>query len=841
MRKRLYQILAVVAMFCTPTLSAQTPEAEVVSDSLKVDAPLIDYNTSKDYIIRNIEVYGANFVNHRMLLGTAGLTEGEVITIPGTTISNAINKIWAMRRFTDVDIQAEPIADSIDLHIYLTEHPQIYKWGFEGIRKGEMTTLKDKMKLKQNTELSDYILEKNSNFIRDHYIQKGFRNVTVDTRITNDTIYENAVNVTFVVNKGEKVKIEEIIFEDNTEFTDKRLRRAMKKIHQRSINFFQNSKLKEKEFEEDKTNLLDFYNSRGYRNATIVSDSVYVISPDRIGLVIKVDEGKQYYYRNITFVGNSKYPTEYLSQLLGIKPGDIYDKKTLYKRIGYGSEDNAQDMSTINSLYQNDGYLASQVTPTEIIIGSDSIDLEIRIFEGEQYTINKVDISGNGKVNDEVIRREVYTRPGELYNRSMVMRTITQLAAMGHFDEMALQPNMQIVQGANKVDIGWPLQEKASDQFAISGGWGAGMFIGSASVALNNFSVKNMFKKGAWRPYPHGQNQRLMLSAQSNGTYYSAVSLSFTEPWLGGKKPNSLSVSAYWSEETTNYYNTNTRDQFFRAMGVTAGLGRRLEWPDQYFTLYNEIGYQAYQMRDWDYFLFQNGWSNIITLRSILSRSSVDSSIFPTSGSSFTLSLALTPPYSLFTKKDYSKMSDQDKYRWIEYHKWGLNAEWYYPLSNDNKLIFMAKLGMGYLGSYNKYKVSPFEGFDVGGDGMSGYNVYGVDIISMRGYDDGSLTPSSGNNYARAYNKYTAELRYPLLMETNTNIFGLVFAEAGNAFTSWQNFNPFEVKRSAGVGVRLFLSAIGQLGIDWGWGFDRAYGSSEPSGSHFHFVIGQQF
>ena len=841
MRKRLYQILAVVAMLCTPTLSAQTPEAEVQSDSLKVNAPLIDYNNSKDYIIRNIEVYGANFVNHRMLLGTAGLTEGDVITLPGSTISNAISKIWSMRRFTDVDIQAEPIADSVDLHIYLTEHPQVYQWGFEGIRKGEMTTLKDKMKLKSNTELSDYILEKNSNFIKDHYIQKGFRNVTVDTRITNDTIYENAVNVTFLINKGDKVKIEEIIFEDNTQFTDKRLRRAMKKIHQRSVNFFQNSKLKEKEYEEDKTNLLDFYNSRGYRNATIVSDSVYVINPERIGLVIKIDEGKQYFYRNITFVGNSKYPTEYLSQLLGIKPGDIYDKKTLYKRIGYGSEDNAQDMSTINSLYQNDGYLASQVTPTEIIIGADSIDLEIRIFEGEQYTINKVDISGNGKVNDEVIRREVYTRPGELYNRSMVMRTITQLAAMGHFDEMALQPNMQIVQGANKVDIGWPLQEKASDQFAISGGWGAGMFIGSASISLTNFSIKDTFKKGAWRPYPHGQNQRLTLSAQSNGTYYSAVSLGFTEPWLGGKKPNSLSVSAYWSEETTNYYNTNTNDQYFRAMGVTAGLGRRLEWPDQYFTLYNELGYQAYQMRDWDYFLFQNGWSNIITLRSVLSRSSVDSSIFPTSGSSFTLSLSLTPPYSLFTKKDYSNMSDQDKYRWIEYHKWGLNAEWYYPLTNNNKLIFMAKMGMGYLGAYNKYKVSPFEGFDVGGDGMSGYNVYGVDIISMRGYDDGSLTPTSGNNYARAYNKYTAELRYPLLMETNTNIFGLIFAEAGNAFTSWESFNPFEVKRSAGVGVRLFLSAIGQLGIDWGWGFDRAYGSSERSGSHFHFVIGQQF
>lgn len=841
MRKRLYQILAAVALLCTPTLSAQTPEGEMQNDSLKVDAPLIDYGTTRDYIIRNIEVHGANFMNHQSLIGTAGLEEGTSITLPGGTISNAINKIWGMRRFTDVDIVAEPIADSVDLHIYLEEHPRVHHWYFEGIRKGEMTTLKDKMNLNQGSELSDYVIEKHTNYIKNHYIQKGFRNVEVNTRIDTDTTTANAVNVTFLVNKNDKVRIQEIVFEDNTEFSDKRLRRAMKKIHQRSINFFQNSKLKEKEFEEDKTNLLDFYNSRGYRNATIVSDSVYVLGPDRIGLKIKVDEGKQYFYRNITFVGNSKYPTEYLSQLIGIKKGDIYDKKTLYKRIGYGSEDNIQDMSTINSLYQNDGYLASQVTPTEIIVGADSIDLEIRIFEGEQYTINNVDISGNGKVDDEVIRREVYTRPGELYNRSMIMRTITQLAAMGHFDEMTLQPQMQIVQGANKVDVGWPLQEKASDQFAISGGWGAGMFIGSASISLTNFATKNLFKKGAWRPYPHGQNQRLTLSAQSNGTYYSAVSLGFTEPWLGGKKPNSLSVSAYWSEETTNYYYTNTSDSYFRAMGVTAGLGRRLEWPDQYFTLYNELGYQAYQMRDWDYFLFQNGWSNIITLRSVLSRSSVDSSIFPTQGSSFTLSLALTPPYSLFSKKDFSKATDQEKYRWIEYHKWGLNAEWYYPLTNNNKLIFMAKLGMGYLGSYNKYKVSPFEGFDVGGDGMSGYNVYGVDIISMRGYDDGSLTPTNGNAYARAYNKYTAELRYPLLMETNTNIFGLVFVEAGNAFTSWKSFNPFEVKRSAGAGVRLFLSAIGQLGIDWGWGFDRAYGSSERSGSHFHFVIGQQF
>ncbi len=841
MRKRLYQILAAVALLCTPTLSAQTPEGEMQNDSLKVDAPLIDYGTTRDYIIRNIEVHGANFMNHQSLIGTAGLEEGATITLPGGTISNAINKIWGMRRFTDVDIVAEPIADSVDLHIYLEEHPRVHHWYFEGIRKGEMTTLKEKMNLNQGSELSDYVIEKHTNYIKNHYIQKGFRNVEVNTRIDTDTTTANAVNVTFLVNKNDKVRIQEIVFEDNTEFSDKRLRRAMKKIHQRSINFFQNSKLKEKEFEEDKTNLLDFYNSRGYRNATIVSDSVYVLGPDRIGLKIKVDEGKQYFYRNITFVGNSKYPTEYLSQLIGIKKGDIYDKKTLYKRIGYGSEDNIQDMSTINSLYQNDGYLASQVTPTEIIVGADSIDLEIRIFEGEQYTINNVDISGNGKVDDEVIRREVYTRPGELYNRSMIMRTITQLAAMGHFDEMTLQPQMQIVQGANKVDVGWPLQEKASDQFAISGGWGAGMFIGSASISLTNFATKNLFKKGAWRPYPHGQNQRLTLSAQSNGTYYSAISLGFTEPWLGGKKPNSLSVSAYWSEETTNYYYTNTSDSYFRAMGVTAGLGRRLEWPDQYFTLYNEIGYQAYQMRDWDYFLFQNGWSNIITLRSVLSRSSVDSSIFPTQGSSFTLSLALTPPYSLFSKKDFSKATDQEKYRWIEYHKWGLNAEWYYPLTNNNKLIFMAKLGMGYLGSYNKYKVSPFEGFDVGGDGMSGYNVYGVDIISMRGYDDGSLTPTNGNAYARAYNKYTAELRYPLLMETNTNIFGLVFVEAGNAFTSWKSFNPFEVKRSAGAGVRLFLSAIGQLGIDWGWGFDRAYGSSERSGSHFHFVIGQQF
>ena len=857
---RKFLILTSLLLTFSASLWAQQTEAAIVAieadeeiptDSITVDlnSPIADYTAPKRYTIRSINAEGIKFLDPQMQINSSGLVVGDQISIPGQEISNAITRLWSKQYFSDVQIFATPVGDSVDLNIILAERPRIFRWLFEGISKSATTTLTEDLKLKRGAEtLSDYNIEKRVNQIKDHYIHKGWRNVEVTPRIENDSVIKNAVNVTFVIDKREKVRIGEINFEGNEVFDDKQLRKVMKKTHQKSINIFHNTKLRDEDLQEDFGNLIDFYNSKGYRNAMIVSDSVYVISPERIGLTITVDEGNKFFYRDIKWVGNSQYSTEHLNSILGLKSGDAYDKKTLNERLGVGKEDDPEDVSTVNALYQNEGFLASQISPTEIIIGSDSIDLEIKIFEGQQYRFNNVGITGNNKVNDEVIRREIYTRPGELYNRALLMQTMRQLAAMGHFDETMIRPDIRPVMGSNDaVDVTWNLSEKASDKFEISGGWGAGMFVGSLGVVFTNMSMSNVFNKDAWRPYPQGDNQQLSIRGQTNGTYYSSISASFTEPWLGGKKPNSLTVGAYWSEQTTDYYSSYTglvdNDAYFRAMGASVGLGRRLSWPDQYFTLYNEIGYQAYEMLDWDYFLIKNGRANIFTFRTLLSRNSTDSPIYPRRGSEFTFSLTVTPPYSLFQKDvDYSTMSDEDKYKWIEYHKWLLSYKWYYPLTNDGKLVVMTRADMGYLGNYNPDKQSPFEGFDVGGDGMSGYNVYGVDIVSLRGYDEGALTPSSNTyTYANVYSKYTAELRYPVIMEPQSQIYALIFAEAGNAWLSWRDFNPFELKRSLGVGLRIYLPVFGLLGIDWGYGFDKAYGASTVSGSQFHFVIGQQF
>ena len=527
--------------------------------------------------------------------------------------------------------------------------------------------------------------------------------------------------------------------------------------------------------------------------------------------------------------------------MLGIKSGDTYDKKTLHKRLGIGREENPEEIS-VKSSYQNTGYLMSQIDPAEIIVGADSIDLELKIFEGKQFSINDVHISGNDRLDDEVIRRELYTRPGELYNRALLMQTIRTLGAMGHFNAENISPNIQPVSN-ELVDVSWALEETASDQFNIAGGWGANTFVGSVGITLNNLSIKRFFKKGAWRPYPQGQNQRLNITAQTNGTYYKSASISFTDPWLGGKKPNSLTIGFHWSEENNAYYVWQSSTQHFRAMGLSAGIGRRLNWPDPYFTLYTELAYQRYALKDWNYFIMKNGKANVVALKAVLSRNSVDQPLYPRRGSEFTVSMAITPPHSLWDGKDYSNkaMSDQDRYRWIEYHKWDLKAQWFYPLSKNNNLVLMASAEMGYLGNYNPNKRSPFELYDVGGDGMSGYSVYGVDVIRLRGYEDSALNPVGGTGYSRVYNKYTVEMRYPIIMKPSSTIYGLVFAEGGNGFESWKDFSPFKIKRSAGVGVRMYLPVVGMLGIDWAWGFDPASGGTKRSGSQFHFMIGQQF
>ena len=793
------------------------------------------------YYIRKVNVYGVRFRDKNLLLSTSGLMPGDSLYLPSTFISDAITRLWNQRYFSDVEIGAEIEGDSIDLNVFLQERPRVRSWSFEGehIGRSKQKDLMDELKLKAGTELSDYVIDKNEKLIKKHFISKGFRNVDVSTRIENDSIRQNMVNVTFRIDRNEKVRVGSITFSGNTQFKERRLRRTFKKTHQKSINFFQNTKLNEEDYKEDKNLLIDFYNSQGYRNATILSDSVYAINPERIGIHIDLSEGDKFYIRNIKWIGNSIYPTEELQQIFGVKSGDTYDKKSMHKRLGIGREMDPEGMSVAN-LYQNNGYLMSQIEPSEIVVGKDSIDLEIKVFEGKPFTVNEVGISGNNRVDDEVIRRELYVFPGELYNRALLMRTLRMLMGMGHFDAEQLQPDIQPV-SSDKVNVNFPLVETASDQFNVAGGWGSGSFVGSVGITLNNLSTRNLFKKGTWTPYPMGQNQKFSISGQTNGTYYKAIAASFTDPWVGGHKPNSLTVSGHWSEQNNAYYVRQSATMYFRSFGLAAGLGKRLKWPDPNFSLYLEAQYTRYSLKNWNYFIMSNGVANELSFKVALSRSTVDQPIYPRSGSEFSAVLTLTPPYSLWDGRDYSdsSMPDRTRYKWIEYHRWQFNARWFLPISRNNKFVLMAAAEMGFLGHYNKNKVSPFERFEVGGDGMSGYTIYGVDIIRLRGYENGALDPTS--DYSIGYNKYTMELRYPVILKETSQIYVLGFLEGGNGYSSWKDFSPFRIKRSAGLGVRIYLPIVGLLGLDWGWGFDAPAGSTRRSGSQFHFTMGQTF
>ena len=838
----LLSVLNVKAQEATSRYTIGDATNNEIADTLDFDlsTPILTEGDGKLYYIRKVNLHGVKYLNHSILKASAGLQEGDSLYLPSKFISNAMQRLWAPRYFSNIQIGATIEGDSLDLEVFLRERARILKWDITGVSKSKKKDLMEEvLKLRRNTELSDYVIDKNVKLIKEHYSEKGFRTCEVDVRITNDTTYEQCVNVTFDIDQGPKVRVGVINFEGNDAFEDKRLRRTFKKTHQKSILFFQNRKLLKDDYEADKELLLDFYNSRGYRNASILSDSIYYIDDETLGIDIKVSEGNKYYIRNINWVGNSVYTTEQLSQMFGVQSGDVYDKKSMHKRLGIGKEMNPEEMS-ISSLYNNNGYLISQIEPAEIVVGPDSLDLEIRIFEGKPFTVNEVGITGNVRVDDEVIRRELYVRPGELYNRALLMQTMRTLMGMGHFDEQAIVPDIQPVSD-ELVNINWPLQEKASDQFNIAGGWGSGTFVGSVGITLNNLSIRNFFKKGAWRPYPSGQNQKLSISGQTNGTYYKALSLSFTDPWLGGRRPNSFTLSGYISEQNNAYYVWQKATMYYRSVGLFAGFGKRLHWPDSYFTFYGELGYQHYGLKGWDSFIISDGNANTLSLKLLLQRSSVDAPFFSRSGSEFTLSVQATPPFSLWDGKDYADpaLSDQDRYRWIEFHKWLLKGRWYFPLTQNQNLVLMLGAEMGYLGHYNKDKVSPFERFEIGGDGMTGYNIYGVDIIALRGYEDGALDPSS--YYSVAYNKYTMELRYPIILKPNSSIYVLGFLEGGSGFNSWKEFSPFKIKRSAGVGVRLFLPVVGMLGIDWGYGFDPAFGKTERSGSQFHFIMGQQF
>ena len=759
-------------------------------------------------------------------------------------------------------------ADTAWFKVVVRERPRVSRWTYSGVKSGEKKDLQERLNLRPGREYSEYVKNTSIDIIKRYYKEKGYLKVEVNVDAVRDTMIRSAMRVNFNVDRGPKVRIKDINFIGNKHVSERKLAKNMKETHANKwYNLFKSKKFKEKEYENDRKTVLDAFNEAGYRDARLVRDSVYYTKDGKhLAIDMVFDEGEKYYFRNITWTGNSVYPTEALNNILQIKKGDVYDMVTLNKRLKGGGKENEYDVS---KLYRDNGFLFFQVTPVEVNIQKDSVDLEVRIAEGKPATINDVIINGNDLTNERVVRRQVMTRPGYLFSQSDFERSIREIASMGQFDPEAIMkeggysilPN----QLNNTVDIVYNVKEKPSSQLELSGGWGGNTFVLTAGISFNNFSTRRILEKGAWRPVPLGDAQNLAFRFQTNGKYYTNISASFTEPWLFGKKPTSLSLSAYYSKMTDSYLAIGilSTDKMFEVFGFNAGLGTRLKWPDNYFVLSGSASWQTYKLTNWtnSYFAFNDGISHNLSFTINLSRNSSDQQIYPRTGSEFSASLQFTPPYSLLRRYTYDENGDKVKvnswrdvnyddwtaaqrYKWIEYHKWKFNGTVYTKLVGD--LVLMTRAQFGFLGYYNRnWGYSPFENFQVGGDGMSGYMTYGAEIVSLRGYTDYSLTPrkvtpysQNGISYAgNLYDKFTVELRYPVILQPQSTIYALVFLEGGNCWSDIREFNPFHIKRSAGVGVRVFLPMIGLLGVDWGYGFDDATNGK----SQFHFVLGQQF
>lgn len=834
------KLLVLSLLFLPLFLSAQHKGSDVV----------VNYERPVKYILGGVRVEGVKIIGEKQIIQQAGLNIGSEITVPGEQTAAAVNRIWAQRFFSHVSLEIDSLSakrDTVYLVLNLQERPRVSRWSFRGIKNSEQSDLQDRLHLRRNTELSEYVIRSSVGVIKDYYKEKGYINAEVNVIQHNDSIVKNAVRVTFDIDRKSKVKIKKITFEGNDNVPDGKIISKMNKTRDmRFRNLFKSKKFNEKEYENDKVSMISAFNEAGYRDARIVKDSIYYIEEDRLGIHFVIDEGQKYYFRDIRWSGNSLYTSEQLNEVLMIEKGDVYDVVNLQKRL-HG--DPKREFMDVQSLYADRGYIFFSITPVETNIAGDSVDVELRIVEGKPATFNKIIISGNTITNERVVRRMLFTKPGYLYSQSMLERSLREIASMSNFDpEHAFDHTKGysvIPNGLNNtVDVSYNVLEKPNSQFELSGGWGGYSFVGTIGVSFNNFSIRRLFKKGAWRPVPLGDAQTLALRFQTNGTYYTAGSISFVEPWLFGKRPTSFNLSGYYTRQTNSYYFFQNPNEYMEVYGIAAGLGSRLKWPDSYFTLYHELSWQTYNLNDWGYnFLFDTGKSNNISYKISLNRNSTDQPIYPREGSDFTLSLQITPPYSLFRdpNTDYKSMSDQDKYRWIEYHKWTFKGSLYIKLIGD--LVLMTRAQFGYLGFFNRnLGYSPFEGYQVGGDGMSGYNTYGSEIISLRGYENYSLTPvsSDGVYVGHVYDKFTIELRYPILLQPSTTIYALAFLEGGNCWEDIRDFNPFEIKRSAGVGIRLMLPMVGLLGVDWAWGFDPIPGKTR-GGSNFHFVIGQQF
>lgn len=835
---KLFKVFIVLALLTPAFLLAQNSNV------------VVDYSNPKKYIIGDIRVTGIKYLSPEQIISITGLQKGDQITVPSEELSDVLKRVWQQRFFSDAGFYIDslsPNKDTCVLTLRLQERPRVSRWIFKGIKKGEQSDLTERVKLRRGGALSDYVIKSTTDIIKKYFREKGFLKASVDVSQEVDTVIKNAVRVTFNVDKGPKVKIKTITFAGNENVKASKLAGSMKKTKDMRIkNLLKSKKFDEKEYDNDKNSMISVFNEAGYRDARIVKDTMYYIEDDRLEIDFTIDEGKKYYFRNISWTGNSIYSTEQLNNILRIQKGDVYDVVTMEKRL-FG--DPKQQHLDVRKMYTDNGYLFFNLMPVEVMIEGDSVDVEMRIFEGEPATFNNIIINGNTITNEKIARRALFTRPGYLFSQSDFERSLREVSSIGHFDpEVALSDkgyNILPNQMNNTVDIAYNLAEKPNSQLELSGGWGGNTFVGTVGVSFNNFSLKRIFQKHAWRPVPLGDGQSLSVRFQTNGTYYTALSASFIEPWLFGKKPTSLSVSVYYTRQTNSYYFYQTSDEYMEVFGLSAGIGTRLKWPDNYFVLYNELSWQTYKLHNWNYnFLFNTGKSNNASYKISLNRNSTDQPIYPRKGSDLLLSLQLTPPYSLFRSKDtdYKNMSDEKKYKWIEYHKWTFKGTLYTQLFGD--LVLKTSANFGYLGYYNRdLGYSPFEGFILGGDGMSGYNTYGSEIIGLRGYPNNSLTPIIDGAYAgNVYDKFTVELRYPVILQPQSTIYALVFLEGGNSWADIKDFNPFSIKRSAGIGLRVMLPIVGMLGIDWGWGFDPVPNEGlKRGGSQFHFMIGQQF
>jgi outer membrane protein insertion porin family len=841
--KRIYQLIFLLLIGLPSIAQIRTPAP--AAQSLKVNGLNLDYFSPKEYVIGGTTLTGAQYLDKEVIISLSKLTKGERIILPGEATTNAIKNLWVQGLFDDVKLLVTKInVDTVYFEFEVVERPRLSSFDLVGVSKSQKSDLNEKLADKAGkTIINDNLYNTTRSTINKYMYEKGYFYTTVDFKSVKDPNQENSVVLQVLIDKGKRVKVHEVNFTGNKEFKSAKLRKYLKKTKQQAFyKVFGSGKFNKEKYEEDKLTLVSKMQEKGFRDATILKDSIYKYNDKSVGIKIDLYEGPKYYFGNVTWIGNAKYNTPYLEKVFGIEKGELFSEEKLEKKLR-GSA-NGDDVS---SVYLNDGYLTFNIDPVQTKIRNDTVDIEMRIYEGPQYTNNKISIIGNTITNDRVVLREVFTKPGEKFSKELLVRTVRNIGQLGNFDESKTNPMPKPNSADGTVDIEYHVEEKPSDQIELSGGFGGGRVIGTLGLTFNNFSLKNLFNGEAYRPLPKGDGQRLSLRGQTNGKFYQSYSFSFSEPWFGGKKPVSFGLSAFTSLQSNGLSAANSQFYKIRLNGVSVSLGRRLKWPDNYFSLSHAVNLNQYILTNYPGYLFSTGTSYNLNLTQELSRDSRNGSqIFPTGGSYMKFTIQATPPYSLLNNLNYATASDKQRYKFTEYHKWKFEAQWFETVVG--KLVFKGQAQFGFLGSYNSaVGGSAFERFKLGGDGMQGFDfLQGSELIAMRGYSNNSVIPVGANaNIAQnsgspIFNKYVMELRYPVIASQSATAFMTVFAEGGNTWNKFSDFNPFNIRRSVGVGAKIFLPIFGLLGIDYGYGFDKIPGIPDANKGQFHFSIAQQ-